>query len=276
MDFVYAPPPPPPPTRKSGSNNSNTFNNRGNLDKRNSNVNNRFNNDATGEGKSNTVLQDLNDLRDLPTYLPNSSSHSNELENNEDSENEETDIMHDEIEGQNNSNEPVFIPGTNITLNTEEDIKKWIEERKKKWPSRRNIEEKEKLRQEQGITSSNSKKRNNESSASQNTKKPKNICKFYQNNKRCKFGNKCKNVHETTTSGGGKPGQNTKTINNILVVIPQRFKNELYVNEKDTNAHPLLFKMLVQKEHFENENSKVLEFLEFLNEKGLMDHDVTI
>mmetsp|Transcript_2299 Transcript_2299/g.2530 ORF Transcript_2299/g.2530 Transcript_2299/m.2530 type:complete len:276 (+) Transcript_2299:270-1097(+) len=275
MDFVYAPPPPPPP-RKSSSNNSNTSDKRGNLDKRSHNVKNRFQNDTASEGKANKILGDLNDLGDLPTYLPNSSNYSNEFDSKEDSENEEADLIHNESEGQNKSNEPVFIPGTNITLETEEDIRKWIEERKKKWPSRRNIEEKEKIRQEQTKIPSNSKKRMNESSVSQNTKKPKNICKFYQNNKRCKFGNKCKNVHEATTSSGAKASQNTKTINNILVAIPQRFKNELYINEKDTNAHPLLFKMLVQKEHFENENSKILEFLEFLDERGLIDHDVEI
>lgn len=273
MDFVYAPPPPPPP-KKSGSNNSNNSNNRGNLDKRNPNPNNRFNNDPVREDRS--TLQDPNALGDLPTYLPNTSNDTNELEHKEGSEDEEGVLVLDCPETQGNSNEPVFIPGTNISLETEEDINKWIEERKKKWPSRRNIEEKEKSRQEHENTSTNPKKRINETSGTQNTKKPKNICKFYQSNKRCKFGNKCKNVHEFTGTGGGKPSQNTKTINNILVVIPQRFKNEMYLNEKDTNTHPLLFKMLVQKDHYENENSKVLEFLEFLNEKGLIDHDVTI
>lgn len=271
MDFVYAPPPPPPP-KKSGSNNSNSSNNKGSLAKRNPSPNDRFNNDPVREDVS--VIQELNALGDLPTYLPNSSNDLNEVEHKEGSEDEEG--AHDYVETQSKSNEPVFIPGTNITLETEEDIKKWIEERKKKWPSRRNIEEKEKNRQEQENTSRNSKKRINETNGTQDSKKPKNICKFFKNNKRCKFGNKCKNVHESTGSSGGNPTQNTKTINNILVVIPQRFKNEMYLNEKDTNSHPLLFRMLVQKDHYENENSKVLEFLEFLNEKGLIDHDVTI
>ncbi|KDQ12844.1 hypothetical protein BOTBODRAFT_33990 [Botryobasidium botryosum FD-172 SS1] len=40
------------------------------------------------------------------------------------------------------------IPGTNIVLDTPDAIQKWIEERKRKWPSKQRIEEKEKERAE--------------------------------------------------------------------------------------------------------------------------------
>lgn len=264
MNFAYGPPPPPPPKKQERGNSEN----RKNIQLKNETR-------VGPEDSSNSEIQDMGVLGDLPTHLPNSAeAHSVGDSKEEFSEDEEMILKKQYQETRTKPKEPVFIPGTSITLETEEDINKWIEERKKKWPSRRNIEEKEKLRQTQ--ETGTPKKRQNESTGNQNTKKPKNICKFYQNNKRCKFGNKCKNVHELASTGVNKPSQNVKTINNIPVAIPQRFKNEMYINEKDSGAHPLLFKMLVQKDHFENENSKVLEFIQFLNEKGLIDHNVTI
>ncbi len=65
---------------------------------------------------------------------------------------------------------------------------------------------------------------------------------------RCKFleGKNFKNVHES--SGGTKSGNssNIKTINDIPVSIPQRFKND--------DSQSSLFRKLIQKDHFENEN----------------------
>ena len=77
-----------------------------------------------------------------------------------------------------------------------------------------------------------------------------------------------KNVHES--SGGTKSGNssNIKTINDITVSIPQRFKND--------DSQSSLFRKLIQKDHFENENEKVLDFILYLQLKNLVDHNVTM
>lgn len=272
MDFGYAPPPPAPQKKGNG------INNRGNLGKKKPVMANKTLN--THRDETPVQKQDY-DVGDLPTHLPNSTTDGTEGMTEEHvSEDEEIVLKQTLGEPKANSDqEPVFISGTNITLETEEDINKWIEERKKKWPSRSNVEAKEKIRQEQQQEPSaiNTKKRSGTSSDLQAAKKSKNVCKFYQNHRRCKFGNKCKNVHEGGSgAGSSSTSSNTKIINNMPVVIPQRFKNEMYVNEKDSNTHSLLFKMLVQKDHYEHENDTVLEFLQYLNEKKLIDHDVNI
>ncbi|CAH2353359.1 hypothetical protein CLIB1423_10S03224 [[Candida] railenensis] len=199
--------------------------------------------------------------------------------------------------------EKICIAGTSITLDTEEDIQKWIEERKKRWPTRKNIEEKEKaqkdkLHNQQQHTSgdpNNKRARDNNGTNSllQDKKRQKRICHFYQQNKKCRFGAKCKNVHEqsesssstfdravtgnrTKVNSGSLPTSNAcvvKTINDIQVNIPQRFKSEFYNTNPNSGT---LFKMLVQKDHYENDNESILQFLEYLDKKKLVDHSVKL
>lgn len=59
-----------------------------------------------------------------------------------------------------------------------------------------------------------------------------------------------------------------KTINDIPVSIPQRFKND--------GSQSSLFRKLVQKDHFENENEKVLDFILYLQLQNLVDHNVSM
>lgn len=202
----------------------------------------------------------------LPTHIPNSVttdvpnsaptlSHSSV--NLHPAAEEETGNEEDE---ENPPKEVVFIQGTNISLQTEEDIAKWIEERKKRWPSRKNVEAKKDQR-----PAKRSLPQDNEPS-----KKQKNVCKFFAQHNRCKFGNKCKNVHEQPDQ---QPSANTKVINGMAVHVPQRFHNEMYSKE---TAGKSLYKMLVQKDLYEHENNEVLEFLRFLEERLLIDHDVVI
>lgn len=102
---------------------------------------------------------------DLPTHLPNSAPPAKK-----------------------HKGPPVFIEGTSITLQTEEDIAKWIEERRKNWPTRKNVEAK----------------------AKDTAPQP---CAFFQKTGKCKFGNRCKNAH---SSG--------KIVNGVEISVPQRYK----------------------------------------------------
>lgn len=180
------------------------------------------------------------DFFDLPTHLPNASGPVNEdgpeetgtrieshkpleLPSNEGySANEplKTEESSQPPKDEDIDEELLTIQGTNIKLETEEDIQKWIEERKKNWPSKQNIERKKE---------------------EPPAKKAKNICKFYQKNKSCKYGAKCKNVHEDS-------------------FVPNRFE---YKNDQS------LFKMLVKNDQL-HENNQFIEFLRYIDKRGVL------
>ena len=107
-------------------------------------------------------------LFDLPTHLPNEAHNQPETKSEITPSNqvvvEKVDVDDDEEEEeeelQAKSNGPICIPGTSITLQTEEDIAKWIEERKKNWPTNKNIERK-KQELESKNNNNNNKRGNN-------------------------------------------------------------------------------------------------------------------
>lgn len=219
---------------------------------------------------------------DLPTHLPNEAPKElnntpNEILINQPNQIDEEE--NDEEESQAKANGPICIPGTTITLQTDEDIAKWIEERKKNWPSNKNIERKKqeadiKKQQKQELKK---RKQENDTSGQPTVKKPKNICRFYQMNKKCKFGNKCKNLHEDpknenpVTQSFNELTHYRKFVNGIPVLIPKLYANR---TENTLVKKLVLFKHLITRDQEVNENEKVLEFIKFLNEKGLIDHDV--
>ena len=247
MDFAYAPPPPPPSSRKNGPKKPNNSS-KGNLQR--NNKNNSIS--KPNQNSRNQYQQDRTDLPtsilDLPTHLPNIAP------SEEAPFSGITDIPREEDEGfedddkllKKDPSEPTFIQGTSITLQTEEDILKWIEERKKNWPSRKNIEKKEKLNQQKSETNSStsSKKRPYSQDATEREvkdKKQKNICRFYQQHGHCKFGSKCKNVHESTSSINPVASTNVydsthyrRNVNGVPVLIPVSYthldvyKRQLY------------------------------------------------
>lgn len=75
-------------------------------------------------------------------------------------------------------------------------------------------------------------------------------CKFGKN---CRYGKKCKNLHD-----------DFKVINNLKIAVPSNYENH-------SNASSL-FKMLVQNDQLQ-ENAKVLDFLKFLDDCKLINHD---
>lgn len=193
----------------------------------------------------------------LPTHMPNSGDSHIGQSDSQPIDHEESDIDDEET---STPKEAIYIQGTTISLQTDEDIAKWIEERKKKWPSRKNIEAKEAQKATKRPLLQDTK----------NTKKPRNVCKFFSQHNKCKFGTKCKNVHEQPDQ---QSSANTKLINGMTVHVPQRFHNEMYTKETASGS---LYKMLVQKDLYEHENNKVLEFLRFLDERKLIDHNASM
>lgn len=181
-------------------------------------------------------------LIDLPTHLPNLASPPSQPS------------VVEEKKPEKAPEEPIFIEGTTISLQTEEDIAKWIEERKKNWPTRKNVEAKLKNQLEK-------KEEKNEKPKKQN------VCKFFARNRKCRFGNKCKNLHEAANLVQSNPNSRVRVINGIEVAVPQRYKN-------DPNDNKSFYKKLVQKDLYEHENNKVLDFLLWLDQEGKIDHDV--
>lgn len=218
MDFSYGPPPPPRGKRKQ----------------------------TTGPAPKRPRVADFSDL---PTHLPNTGSVSPPARDIERSpEEQEHEVKEKEVAV---TKEPIYIEGTTITLQTEEDIAKWIEERRKNWPTRKNVELKSKREQE---------------IKPQEPEKPqtKQVCKFYARNKKCKFGNKCRNVHETSKGSGS-----LTTINGLQVAVPQRYKKEI-------SGTGSLYKNLVQRELYEHENNVIIDFLQYLDKNNLIDRDASI
>lgn len=160
------------------------------------------------------------------------------------------------------ANTPIFIEGTNITLQTEEDIAKWIEERRKRWPTRKNIEEKK--AQQQSVVGA----------PKETTLPRKQICKFFSRNRKCKFGTKCKNSHELANNNAQSPvrGSNVKVINGLKVAVPQRYSREAPTDKSSGS----LFKKLVQRDLFENQNNVVMDFLLYLDARGIIDKEAVI
>ncbi|EDK43942.1 hypothetical protein LELG_02121 [Lodderomyces elongisporus NRRL YB-4239] len=341
---------------------------------------------------------DLLFLQDLPVHLPNANpiendiqkgdgstidltgtkeqqaplstdenSHCNEektdakVENKEEFQDDKTVEEAKQITGcTNDFKNAVKIPGTNITLQTEEDIAKWIEERKRNWPSAANLARKRlaaetKLKRNPLQLNANPKtlqtdnrnhqrpqrKRSASTAAAEEhegegeeegggggggggeeeeedkdgkeemgeykeelgklkeqhpNKKNKSICRFYLQYGKCKFGNRCKNIHEAATdlnsnsNSKSNPYQNAnpnpnpvasnhnnsathtkRTINGVTVLIPKLYANR---TENTRTSKSSLFKHLVSHNQMQHENTIVIDFIKYLDEKGLIDHDI--
>ncbi|RLV94120.1 hypothetical protein JA1_001978 [Spathaspora sp. JA1] len=195
---------------------------------------------------------------DLPTHLPNEVP----IEPTDQSTKISSEPAPEEIseEPQVKPNEIVYIPGTNISLQTEEDINKWIEERKRNWPSKKVVAQKQQQKQEQ---QSGKDKPDNKSKAPESTtpnKRSKTICKFYQQYKKCKFGNKCKNIHQDSNH---ELTHYTKNIKGTAVLIPKLYSNRV-------SANPRLFKNLILQSQIE-ENDQIIEFIKYLDKNGYIN-----
>lgn len=194
----------------------------------------------------------------------------NEEENNDDEDEDDDD---DEI------NLKVTVPGTNIVLENDEDIQKWIEERKKNWPTNKRVKEKVEEREKaQKILKNLTKENTNESSAPLVK-----VCNFWMKTKRCKNGKNCRFSHDpimiekykASTQMNNKnrndfrqslPNHKTKLIEGIPIQIPQRFTP---LNNKGKSLHSLI----VEGERFKEENLELINLFEKLVKFKILDKD---
>ncbi|KAG7899317.1 hypothetical protein KL935_003627 [Ogataea polymorpha] len=148
------------------------------------------------------------------------------------------------------SSKLIAIPGTNIVLNSEEEIQKWIEERRKNWPTNKRVQEKKSLQKEQA-------------QAKPNEQRNRRVCRFWQNSRNCKNGAKCRFLHE---SGPQRPRQlpnhKVKQIQGLSVQIPQRFTPLVH---KGGSLHNL-----VAEREMLDENVKLLEIFKKLIDNNLI------
>ncbi|KAK9368930.1 hypothetical protein V1509DRAFT_621919 [Lipomyces kononenkoae] len=185
-----------------------------------------------------------------PSAADKKSFHKNEAEEDEDVDDEAALGWHPAT-----SAPTITIPGTTISLQTEEDIAKWINDRKKNWPTERRIHEKEdELRRKQIEEEEDRKvkeklqeeKINQESNMFANA----NICKFFAKTGRCNRGSKCQFSHE-------------RLANTSSSLNAKKYKR--YGRPQNMP----LFKRLVQND-WDKENEKVLDFITYLVDVGIV------
>ncbi|TID29635.1 hypothetical protein CANINC_001754 [Pichia inconspicua] len=201
--------------------------------------------------------------------------HDNSCEEEED----EKDFDEDDEAADEELNTKVAVPGTNIILENEEDIERWIEERKKNWPTAKRVKEKmeEKEKAEKIM-----KNLTGEIIEVHYTPKIK-VCNFWMRTKRCKNGKNCKFSHDATEIADYKtnikenhknrrdskqsfPNHKTKLIHGIPVQIPQRFTP---LSNKGKSLHSLI----VEGEQFQNENVELITLFEKLVKFQLLNKD---
>ncbi|VEU23800.1 DEKNAAC105014 [Brettanomyces naardenensis] len=165
----------------------------------------------------------------------------------------------------------VSIQGTNIVLESEEDIQKWIEERRKKWPTEKRIREREKQKEKEQKIMTRLSGRSDQTVESGSVR----VCKFWQSTGRCRNGSKCKFLHGAKGAKNGNSGSQfvrhlphhkVKIIHGVPVQIPQRFSPMV-------NKGKSLNSLLLESEHLKDENLTLLDVFEKLVKSGVVDSD---
>ncbi|KAK9460432.1 nuclear fragile X mental retardation-interacting protein 1-domain-containing protein [Lipomyces oligophaga] len=138
------------------------------------------------------------------------------------------------------------IPGTTITLESDEDIAKWIEERKKRWPTADRIRqrEQEKADDEQRFQTEEQQKK-----LTIKDSRKSHLCRYFARNGRCDRGAKCIYAHE-------RPAQEV------------RQNTKIYKRYEKPQRMPL-FKRLFQND-IDKENEQVLDFILLAVQQGII------
>ncbi|QPG72924.1 hypothetical protein FOA43_000228 [Brettanomyces nanus] len=166
----------------------------------------------------------------------------------------------------------VSIQGTNIILESDEDIQKWVQERRKNWPTSRRIKEKQKQRTEEmrilAASSADSADSANSLQYSSGASSNRRICRYWQSTGRCRNGSKCKFLHEVRCNNGVRhlPNHKIKIIHGVPVQIPQRFSPMV-------NKGKSLTSLLMESDHLKDENLKLLDVFENIVKSGLIKTD---
>ncbi|CDK28334.1 unnamed protein product [Kuraishia capsulata CBS 1993] len=150
------------------------------------------------------------------------------------------------------------IPGTSIVLETEEDIAKWIAERRKNWPTNKRTQEK--MSTQTPVT------------AKRQERVPK-ICRFFAQTGKCKNGQNCKMLHERRENASNhsstiRPLKNYKLgdVNGITIQIPLRYA-------PSANTGKSLHNLLAENEILRDQNGTVLKVIEKLVNSGVVTKD---
>ena len=173
----------------------------------------------------------------------------------------------------------IAVQGTNIILENEEDIQKWIEERKKNWPTNSRIEEKRKELENAKRIVENI---NNQTHSDEKDIAKVKICNFWLRTKKCRLGKDCKFSHDMSNYSKPKnysgkprtkalstkplPNHKLKLIHGIPVQIPSRFtplKNE----------GKSLHNLLMEGERFQSENVELLGLFTKMVKCGIIKQD---
>lgn len=209
---------------------------------------------------------DEEDMSDLPTHLPGEQPGPEGKDKKEEVGAEEPALSRAVPDQPKARGRPdgLVDPRFNISIETDEDLAKWIAERKKNWPTNKRVEEKRKRQAEAPAPPEKEPP----------AKRPKTVCRFFQAQGRCKFGNKCKFSHEKGAAGAGAGAGAGVVVNGVNIFIPKKYSNDHYQRER-ANPSSSLYKMLVQRDLYEHENTTVLDFIQYLDAQGKIDHSQT-
>ncbi len=158
----------------------------------------------------------------------------------------------------------VCIQGTNIVLDSPDDIKAWIFERKKNWPTAKRIAQKKKFKSEEEKILQHY--NGTDESKGRNRRPHLRICKFWKKTGHCRNGKRCKFLHQNGSSVKRLPNNSIKLIHGIPVQIPHRFSPPV-------NCGKSLASLLAEGEHIKNENVKLLDLFERLVKSGAVSTD---
>ncbi|GME73117.1 unnamed protein product [Ambrosiozyma monospora] len=212
---------------------------------------------------------------ELPTHLPNTNSNENKQQNlqemnpisetsmkleeidNDDAEDVVVDFFDEEKELAKSA---IAITGTNIVLDSPEDIEIWIKERKKNYPTDQRMKEKqEEKEKEKEVLKTLTTGGFGEAAQGRGR-----ICKYFQTNGSCRNGDKCKFRHVKGPVVKPLPNHKLKILHGIPVQIPQRFTPLVSKN---------LHSQLIESDRLNNENKKLLPLFELIVKNTQMDID---
>ncbi|KAK9452242.1 nuclear fragile X mental retardation-interacting protein 1-domain-containing protein [Limtongia smithiae] len=191
-------------------------------------------------------------------------------------------------------NGPVPVYGTNIVLQSDDDIQKWIEERKKKWPTAKRMKEKEDADKErrklveQERADQETRRRElqlraqedsiNDISSLATTREGQRPCKYFAAHGSCSRGDKCMFRHDLRSPNSRNkeppPARNYK-----LFEKPARIPLFHRVCYRSSVTVYVVFANILQSQlaqsDWDRDNGKILDFISFLFDNGAVQSKPT-
>lgn len=226
--------------------------------------------------KANKKNKGKKDIAELDPAIPDNDQDDDEIDKDDD------DLLDDD--------KTIAIQGTNIVFENEEDIQKWIEERKKNWPTNKRVEEKHKeIEKAKKIMENLNGTAGEKGGASSNVK----VCNFFMKTGRCKNGQNCRYSHDPqdienhkarnqsnataaanlNTKGKATgfttkalPNHKVKIMHGLPTQIPQRF---VPLSNKGKSLHNLM----IEGSQLTKENIEVVNLFEKLQKFGVISSD---